>query len=390
MYSTLTSSLIIAAAAIHAPSVADERAAFVTTLGRDTVAFESFTRTASRVEGDIMVRIPGTVLCHYVLELASDGAVTRSTLDMKPLGAPNLPTRHVIVELTGDSVFADVDSAGHHEKTRRAVAKGTFPLFVAGFADSYGLYASLGVYEALISHLVTGTDTVAVPSINMATGHTVPRQFLRRSPTLVDADFFKIAWTHLTLDTSGQILFADGSQTTEKVQSHRVDYFDVAQAAKSFAALDKSGKGLGLASPNVIAKGSVGGEAVIVSYGSPRRRNRPILGTLIPLDTVWRTGANAATVIVFDKAMVIGTTTFAAGSYSLWTFPKKDGSVDLIVNSQHGQYGTDYDGSHDIVRIPMKIAKVDTPQENFTIVIANNELSISWDTFVWTVPIALK
>ena len=390
MYSTLTSSLILLAAVMHAPFAADERAAFVTTLGRDTVAFESFTRTASRVEGEIMVRIPGTVLCHYVLELAGDGAVTRFTFDMKPLGAPNLPPRHVIVELTADSIFADVDSAGHREKTRRAVAKGAFPQFMAGFGDSYGLYSSLGVYEALIHHLVTGTDTVSVPSINMTTGHAVPRQFLRRSPTLVDADFFKIAWTHLALDASGQILSADGSQTTEKVQSHRVDYFDVAQAAKPFAALDKAGKGLGLASPNVIAKGSVGGEAVIVSYGSPRRRNRTILGALIPLDTVWRTGANAATVIVFDKAMVIGTTTFAAGSYSLWTFPKKDGSVDLIVNSQHGQYGTDYDGSHDIVRIPMKVGTLTQPQESFAIAIANNELSISWDSFVWTVPIALK
>ena len=42
------------------------------------------------------------------------------------------------------------------------------------------------------------------------------------------------------------------------------------------------------------------------------------------------------------------------------------------------------------VRIPMKIAKVDTPLENFAIAIANDELSMRWDTFVWTVPIALK
>ena len=104
---------------------------------------------------------------------------------------------------------------------------------------------------------------------------------------------------------------------------------------------------------------------VVVTYGSPRRRDRTILGNVVPYDKVWRTGANEATVIVFDKAMTIGTTTFPAGSYSLWTLPKKDGTVDLIVNSQHGQYGTDYDASHDIVHIPMKVAKAATPQENF-------------------------
>jgi hypothetical protein len=390
MYSTPASLLLAAAVALYSPARADERAAFVTTLGRDTVAFESFTRTPARVEGDIMVRVPGTVLCHYILELASDGSVRRSSLDVKPIGAPSLASRHVVLDIAGDSLTAEVDSAGHHEKSRRAIGKGAFPQFMTGFGDSYGLYSSLGVYEALIQHLVTGTDTVAIPSINMATGHTVPRLFLRRSPTTVDADYFKIAWTHLTLDQSGQILSADGSETTEKVQSRRTDYFDVPQVAKQFAALDKAGKGLGLASPNVIAKGAVGGEPVVVSYGSPRRRNRTILGGVVPFDKVWRTGANQATVIVFDKALVIGGAALPAGSYSLWTLPKKDGSVDLIVNEQHGQYGTDYDGSHDIVHIPMKVGTVGTPQENFAIAIANGELSISWDTFVWTVPIALK
>jgi hypothetical protein len=49
--------------------------------------------------------------------------------------------------------------------------------------------------------------------------------------------------------------------------------------------------------------------------------------------------------------MMIGTTTFPAGSYSVWTLPKKDGTVDLIVNSQHGQYETDCDASHDIAHV---------------------------------------
>ena len=381
---------LVAAAAAHAAPAGDERAAFVTTLGRDTVALESFTRNSAKVEGDIMVRIPGTVLCHYVLELASDGRVTRSTLDVKPLGVSTLPERHVVIELTGDSLFADVDSAGHHDKSRRAAGANAFPQFMTGYGDSYGLYSLLGVYEALIQHLVTGTDTVNIASVNMATGRTVPRQFLRRSPTAVDADYFKIAWTHLTLDALGQIVSADGSETTEKVQSHCVDFLDVPQAAKRFAALDKAGKGLGLASPNVIAKGLVGGQMVVVTYGSPRRRDRTILGNVVPYDKVWRTGANEATVIVFDKPMVIGTTTFPAGSYSLWTLPKKDGTVDLIVNSQHGQYGTDYDASHDIVRIPMKVAIATTPQENFVFLVSGSELSLSWDTFVWSVPIAVK
>jgi hypothetical protein len=88
--------------------------------------------------------------------------------------------------------------------------------------------------------------------------------------------------------------------------------------------------------------------------------------------------------------MMIGTTTFPAGSYSVWTLPKKDGTVDPIVNSQHGQYGTDYDASHDIAHIPMKVGTPPTRQESFAIQVTGSELSMGWDTFVWTVPIAAK
>lgn len=394
MHSTLNHLLVrlllLASATLQGGKPADEKASFVTTLGRDTVALESFTRSAARVEGDILVRIPGTVLCHYVLELGSDGRVTRSVLDIKPMGTSSLPERHVTLEFAGDSLRADVDSAEHRVKTQRVAGKGAFPLFMTGFGDSYGLYSSLGVYEVLLPMLTGARDSIDVPSVNMATGRTVPRIFVRRSTTLIDVDYFKIAWTHLTVDAEGRITSADGSETTEKVQSRRVEYMDVPQAAKRFAAADKAGKGLGLASPNVIAKGDVGGQTVVVTYGSPRRRDRVILGAVIPYGKVWRTGANAATVILFAKPMRIGSTTLPAGSYSLWTMPRKDGTVDLIINSQHGQYGTDYDASHDIVHIPMVVGTSSTHQENFTIAVSKAEMSMAWDTFVWSVPIAAK
>lgn len=382
--------LLVAPAALYGQRPAGEKAAFVTTLGRDTVALESFTRSATRVEGDILVRIPGTVLCHYVLEIASDGRVTKSVLDVKPMGTSAPPERHVTLEFARDSVRADVDSAGHRARTQRVAGKDAFPLFMTGFADSYGLYSSLGVYEALLPKLAGAHDSIDVPSVNMATGRAVPRIVVRRSPTLVDVDYFKIAWTHLTVDATGRITSADGSETTEKVQSRRVDFMDVPLAAKQFAAADKAGKGLGLASPNEIAKGDVGGQAVVVTYGSPRRRDRVILGAVVPYDQVWRTGANAATVILFEKPMLIGSTTLPAGSYSLWTLPKKDGTVDLIVNSQHGQYGTDYDASHDIVHMPMRVGTSSAHQEQFTVAVSKTELTMAWDTFVWAVPIATK
>ncbi|MDB4911587.1 MAG: hypothetical protein JWO39_2410, partial [Gemmatimonadetes bacterium] len=78
------------------------------------------------------------------------------------------------------------------------------------------------------------------------------------------------------------------------------------------------------------------------------RRGRTILGAVVPYGNVWRTGANEATVLIFDKDMTIGGTPVPAGAYSLWTIPKADGTVQLIINRQHGQWGTDYDSAQDV------------------------------------------
>lgn len=393
MHAPSAAILLLAALTIQALPAADERASFVTTLGRDTVAIESFTRAASRIEGDIVVRVPGTVLCHYVLDLANDGNVSRSVLDVKPLGV-TVPERHVTLDFIADSLRIDVDSAGHHEKSRRKLDKAAYPQFMTGFGSSYGLYSSLGVYEVLLAHLGTTFDSVTIPSVDMATGRLVVRQFVRRSPTLVDADYFRIAWTHLTLDGSGQIVSADASETTEQTQSHRTAYIDVQQVARRFVAADKAGKGIGVASPSAVAKGTVGGQLVVAAYSSPRRRNRSILGTVVPFDKVWRTGANEATTLVSDHALEIGGASIPAGSYSLWTLPKRDGTVQLIINGQHGQWGTDYDVSRDLARVPMQVATAAAPQDDFSIAItgegSGGELRIAWDTFIWTVPIVAK
>jgi len=300
----------------------------------------------------------------------------------------------VTLTYAGDSLRVDIDSAGVHSQFVRAVPKDAYPQFMTGFGSSYGLYSSLGVYEVLLTQLGK-FDSVTIPSIDMQSGRTVKRDFVRRSPTTVDADYFRIAWTHLTLDNSGRIVSADANETTEKTKTQRTAYIDPQKVAKQFASEDKSGQGIGIASPSVTEKATLGGKLVVVLYSSPRRRNRTILGNVVPYGQVWRTGANQATVLVTDEAFDLGGTSIPGGSYSLWTEPKKDGGVDLIVNGQYGQWGTNYDSTRNVARVPMKASTVSSPQENFTITItptngSSGDLKIAWDTFIWTVPITMK
>lgn len=368
-----------------------DRAGFVTTLGRDTVALESVTRTADRVEGDIAVRVPGTVLCHYVVALASDGSPRQTRVEIRPLAAPGVEPATVTLDFTGDSVRVVSESQGKRQAATRAIARGTFPFFLTGFGASYGLYTAIGPFEAYLPHLPAAIgDTIVTPAIDMANARIGKRRFVRRSATEVDADWFGYFWQHLTVDATGRITAVDARGTTEKTMTERTPFIDVAAAAQRFAQADRAGRGLGAASVDTVARGTVNGKLVVVTYGSPRARGRTILGGVVPYDRVWRTGANAATVLVTDRELTVGGTTLPAGAYSLWTIPKRDGTVTLVINRQHGQWGTDYDPSQDVARVPMQSSTAASPQDRFTIAVAGGttpQLRMAWDTFVWSVPL---
>jgi len=56
----------------------DDMGSFVTTLGRDTVAIESVSRTGNHIAGDILVRVPATMRLHYDVEMRADGSIART------------------------------------------------------------------------------------------------------------------------------------------------------------------------------------------------------------------------------------------------------------------------------------------------------------------------
>lgn len=108
------------------------------------------------------------------------------------------------------------------------------------------------------------------------------------------------------------------------------------------------------------------GKTVTIDYSRPSMRNRKIFGGLVPYDQVWRTGANAATSLKTNVDLDIGGTSVPAGNYTLYTLPGMK-SWQLIVNKQTGQWGTEYNQSQDLARIPMKVTQRSSGLETFTI-----------------------
>ena len=142
-------------------------------------------------------------------------------------------------------------------------------------------------------------------------------------------------------------------------------------------------------SPHETVNATVDGAKISVTYGRPYMKGRKIAGGLVPYGQVWRTGADEATTLVTDKALMFGSTHVQPGTYTLYTLPSDQG-WQLIINKQTGQWGTDYDQAQDLARIPMKVAKTNAPVEQFTIAIndtpAGGELKLTWENSDVTAP----
>jgi hypothetical protein len=99
---------------------------------------------------------------------------------------------------------------------------------------------------------------------------------------------------------------------------------------------------------------------------------------------VWRTGANAATTFVTSSDVVVSGTLVPAGSYTIFTVPTAN-KWSLIVNKKTGEWGIPYKyESDELARVDMKVAKLPSPVENFTISYDKSgaacTLNIDWDT----------
>jgi hypothetical protein len=144
------------------------------------------------------------------------------------------------------------------------------------------------------------------------------------------------------------------------------------------------------ASPHETVNATVDGAKISVAYGRPYAKGRKIAGGLIPYDKVWRTGADEATTLVTDKALMFGSTHVQPGTYTLYTQARESGDWQLIVNKQTGQWGTEYNEAQDLARVPMKVSKPASPVEQFTIAVndtpGGGELKLTWENSEATVP----
>jgi uncharacterized protein YxeA len=148
-------------------------------------------------------------------------------------------------------------------------------------------------------------------------------------------------------------------------------------------------------SPEAVAETTNNGVSVKVTYSKPGKKGRLLFGreqdkALAPYGKVWRTGANEATLIELGEGLSIGGKPVKTGTYSLYSVPGQS-TWKIILNSETGQWGTEYNDGKDVMRVEVPIRIRPTVQELFNIyfedIPGGVNMILSWDQTEALVPI---
>ncbi|MGB2476092.1 MAG: DUF2911 domain-containing protein [Flavobacteriaceae bacterium] len=137
-------------------------------------------------------------------------------------------------------------------------------------------------------------------------------------------------------------------------------------------------------SPSAKLVQTVGLTEVTITYSRPAKRDRDIMGALVPYGEIWRTGANKNTVISFSDPVTFGDQELPAGSYALYTRPGKE-QWEVFFYTDTENWGTPSEWDATKVAATIEVAPTSlNGMESFSIWVSslhNNgaTLNIGWD-----------
>jgi len=374
--------LIIAGLVSAISPGAAQRASFVSTLGKDTLSFEQFERTRDSIVGDWVSLYGGIMVHHYVIQLRSDGSVRRYQLTLHRLSGH--VDGSVDMQLEGDTAVVR-DNRGEEQ---RAAVGAVFPTFTT----------SMGPLDLIVSRArATHADSSLTPTMSAFGPYrrgTMPVVFFSG-----DSVRFGNPQTPLyaRVDADGHLLGMTARATTTRTEVRRVAPFDLASTLAHFPNIPDSVRIVGVPaiSPRDTVRATIGDAAITIDYGRPAVRGRAVFSRGVLGDTLWRTGANAATQFVTTRDLIVGRDTLRAGAYSVWTSVSPDNSrYVLVFNSQTGQWGTEHHADRDVLRVPLSNERMSEPVERFRIRLlskgSTGGLRLEWATTALTLPLAAR
>lgn len=155
-------------------------------------------------------------------------------------------------------------------------------------------------------------------------------------------------------------------------------------------------------SPGATETVTIGGNAITITYSSPRVRGRE--GKLFGKDgrigqdgtyPVWRAGANTATAFHTDATLDIGGLAVPSGDYTLFVNLADPNNWELIINKQTGQWGLSHDQAQDLGRVKMTMSKPSAVVENLKYTLSDEggnqgKLTLEWENHSASVLFTVK
>lgn len=377
-----------------------ERYGFLTMLGHDTISVESITRQGNTLTSDEVDRFPRVQVRHTVVNLNDSSSIQHLVMDIyTPSEPPGQRYRKIVADVANNKVhLSKTDSTGTVNRD--------FPtggsIVVAHVPQMYSLYE---LYFAAALKQEAASKLAAGSPVQMRQFY-IDREFDRfplGDVTVTPLGGGKIEITHDWLSGTGEALMDSGyrmlsysgARTTYKVLVKLLATPpDVKSVADRFEAKETEAGNVKSLSIRDTTRAQIGNTIFTVGYGRPLLRGRTLLGDVIPYDRVWRTGANAATQFTTSTPIKLAGMQVAAGTYTLFTAPHTNG-VDLIVNKQSGQWGTEYNGSLDLgtARVISEVAAATVEMFTISIISSDNlhgTLVLEWGSFRWIAPIEVE
>lgn len=369
-------------------------------LGRDTISIESISRRGNTLTSDEVDRFPGVRIRHTVVDLNDDGSIRHLVMNIHTPSEPSgQRDRKVVADVAGNKVhLSKTDSTG---TVNRDFSTGG-SIVVAHVQQMYSLYELY--FVAALKHAAASKLAAGRP-VQLRQFY-IDREFDRfplGEATVNPLERGKIEITHdwlsgtgeAMMDSAGNMLSYSGARTTYDVRVKRLATPpDVQGIAVRWESKETQGGNVKSLSVRDTTRAQIGNSIFTVEYGRPLLRGRALLGDVIPYDYVWRTGANAATQFTTSTPIKLAGLQVPAGSYTLFTAPHPNG-VDLIVNKQTGEWGTEYNRSLNLgtARIISEVAPATV--EEFTISIRpidnrHGTLVLEWGSFRWSAPIEVE
>lgn len=145
-------------------------------------------------------------------------------------------------------------------------------------------------------------------------------------------------------------------------------------------------------SPTQNVKQEFGIGNIELTYSRPSAKGRKVFGDLVPYDKLWRTGANAATKLLFTEPVEIAGKKVDSGTYALYSIPGVE-AWEIIINKGIKNWGIDgYKESEDVIRFKVAPEKQKSNTETFTMQFTDVTpescyLQIIWEKTIVNIPI---